>query len=311
MDVLHKQGKNFWKNVLRFIFFLIPIVIFYFLIRNIARDWNELRSYAINANYWIVFLSLLIFTLANLFVIWIWTSILRKFSVTFDFPTVFAIWTVSTLGKYIPGKGWQFLSIMLLGEKLGIGLEVVGTTSILAQLLMIIAGLFIAFPIVIDYLNSPVFGVFVILLFLLLYPPILNKILLYVSRKTGRKVVRIEMGIWQILLFTLLYAASWFLYGVAFSLLVKSVGLSQGVFSLFLTRVYISSYLLGLFAIFVPGGLGVREGVMAVLLSQIMDANVASFISVAARIVVTLSELSLTLIGFCILRKKKLLVFGR
>ncbi|RKY96922.1 MAG: hypothetical protein DRQ06_00155 [Candidatus Hydrothermota bacterium] len=295
------------KRLIRGLSLLVPLVIFYFLFRNIARDWHELRHYAIDADYRLVFLSFVGFTLSNVYVIWVWTRILKKFSVSFDFATVFSIWTVSTLGKYIPGKGWQFLSIMLLGEKVGISLEVAGTTSILAQILMIVSGVIIAFPIALKYLNAVAFWAIVAAMLLILYPPILNRILLFIARKSGRKAVRVDISPPGVIAFAVLYALSWFLYGISFSLLVKSVGIGGSIVDLYLVRVYISSYLIGLFALFVPGGLGVREGIMAVLLSQTMDGNLASFLSVIARIVVTLSELSLTLVGFYILRRKKLL----
>jgi hypothetical protein len=295
--------------ILRISFALIPLLILYFLFKNIISDWKEVKNYAVNTNYYLIMLSLLSFSLANSFMIWVWFQILKKFDIKVNFLTSLSIWSISSLGKYIPGKGWQFLGVMYLGEKLGINLEISGASSIMGQIITILTGVLIAFPLVEKYLNLWSLLILIPFILIFLYPPFLNRALLFLARKTGRKFYSFDIKIKEIIFFGLLYTLGWFIFGISFYFLIKSIEASWTFNIFYCTRIYIVSYLLGLFAIFVPGGIGVREGVMMILLKDTLPSYLASYISIIARIVVTIAELFLTLIGIYFLKRHNINIF--
>jgi uncharacterized membrane protein YbhN (UPF0104 family) len=85
---------------------------------------------------------------------------------------------------------------------------------------------------------------------------------------------------------------SWIAHGTAFWLLARGLGLpgslpiatALGVFSL--------GYVLGLLALFAPGGVGVREVVLIGLLTPALGAGGAVALTVASRILLTLTEVA-------------------
>jgi uncharacterized membrane protein YbhN (UPF0104 family) len=85
---------------------------------------------------------------------------------------------------------------------------------------------------------------------------------------------------------------SWVGHGTAFWLLSRGLGLpgtlpiatALGVFSL--------GYVLGLLALFAPGGVGVREVVLIGLLTPALGAGGAVALTVASRILLTLTEVA-------------------
>jgi uncharacterized membrane protein YbhN (UPF0104 family) len=83
---------------------------------------------------------------------------------------------------------------------------------------------------------------------------------------------------------------SWLAYGVAFWALARGVlgvnalplGTASGVFA--------AGYLVGLIAIFAPGGVGVREAVFLALLTPSLGTGGALAVSIASRVLLTATE---------------------
>jgi len=297
------------KRALKFLLLLIPVVIAYYLLKDIYRNWSLIKGYAVKTNYFYLLLSYLSFVVANLFMTGIWFILLKKLKAVINLPSAISIWAVSTLGKYIPGKGWQFVGIVYIAKKLGINYDVSITASLMGQILTIIAGLVISFSIIKTHV-APVFvTIFIAFSLIFIYPSFLNRVLDLLRKWTGKNIVHVNLTMKDTLLVTFLYLLGWLVFGLSFNLLLMSIipGWSFNIIQS--AKVYVSSYLVGLFAIFVPGGLGIREGVMAYLLAKSTPGYMASFISVLARLVVTAAELTLTAFGLVYLRQKGISVF--
>lgn len=243
------------------------------------------------------------FVIANIFMTGIWYILLKKLRARINLLSSIAIWSVSTLGKYIPGKGWQFVGIVYIAKMLGVDYEISVAASLIGQILAVVAGLIISFSILKTHV-PPVFVTFFIALSLLfIYPVFLNWLLRFFSKITGRSIKEISLSAKDTIFVTLLYFAGWLIFGIAFNFLTVSILPESGFNMIKAAKIFVSSYLLGLFAVFVPGGLGIREGVMAYLLGRNIPTYLASFISIYARLIVTLAELSLTLFGIFYLNK--------
>ncbi len=299
------------KNLLKLFILVLPAVIIYFLFRDIYRNWNEIKSYAVNINYAWLFVSYAGFIVANIFMTGIWYVLLRKMRAPIGLGASIAIWSVSILGKYIPGKGWQFVSIVYIARKLGVSYTKSVTASVMGQILAIIAGLIAGFSILKPYLPPVVMAVFLAGSLIFIYPDFLNRLLKILGKITGKDIVEIDLGMRDTLTVTFLYLLGWLVFGLSFNILIMSIFPDWGFKVFYSTKIFVSSYLMGLFAVFVPGGLGVREGVMAFLLGKSLPAYLASFISVLARLVATISELTLTVYGIYFLKKSGFEVFRK
>ena len=93
---------------------------------------------------------------------------------------------------------------------------------------------------------------------------------------------------------------AWLLYGLAFWLLaqgmipndVPDLPVAVGSFA--------AGYIVGLLALFAPGGLGVREGVLVVLLAPAIGAGPALVLSIGSRILMSVTEVLAALAGLAI-----------
>jgi uncharacterized membrane protein YbhN (UPF0104 family) len=99
--------------------------------------------------------------------------------------------------------------------------------------------------------------------------------------------------------------AGWVLYGVAFWMLaaglafdpMPSLPLSIGVFA--------SGYIVGLIAVFAPGGVVVREGVFVMLLEPALGVGAATMLAVGSRVLLTATEGAAALAALVLVKGKK------
>ena len=88
----------------------------------------------------------------------------------------------------------------------------------------------------------------------------------------------------------MLYLAAWAAYGASFWCFLRGVGLENLPFWQ-VAAASCGAYLAGFLALFAPGGLGVREGVLAVLLAPFMGPGIPAAVAVLSRLWMTIVEL--------------------
>ncbi len=132
------------KTLLRLIQFLLIGVIFYFLIRGLLANWSQVKDFDWKFDYYLLTLSVALQILTLLWLLKIWKSILRRTGSSVAYRKLFKAWFISNLGKYVPGKVWQFLGMLLLLESEGIPKMKTFSTGVLGQTLSVISGLLVS-----------------------------------------------------------------------------------------------------------------------------------------------------------------------
>ena len=96
----------------------------------------------------------------------------------------------------------------------------------------------------------------------------------------------------------LLYFLAYAYLGIAMYFLAKGIGMNMPFLNIFAIMSTISlSTLMGYLAFFSPGGLGVREGAMFVMLKQFSTVEVALILPLAARLLCVMADLLLGFVG--------------
>ncbi len=206
------------------------------------------------------------------------------------------------MGRYIPGKLWMFAGFVYLLKKENLDHIQYSSVMVFVQIAVILSSLFLAILLYGSKYIPFYYSLPLIILLLILYSmpsiylPFLKKIL-------KREIY--SPGIYDLILIFFLSMVVWFVYGASLVFLVKSFGgrinliEGAGMFSL--------SYISGLLAIFTPGGLGVREGVMSIMLKQTMP-SLSLKIPVYMRAINIIVEVIFFIIsytGFLIVRNNK------
>ena len=97
----------------------------------------------------------------------------------------------------------------------------------------------------------------------------------------------------QLLKVIFFYGLNFIIFGIAFLIFINSIYPVAVSNYLFITGTTGGAGLIGLFAIFVPAGLGVREGVMVFTLSFIIPPAIAAVIALTSRLWMTVGEVFL------------------
>jgi uncharacterized membrane protein YbhN (UPF0104 family) len=289
------------RIIVRILQIAVILVIFYFLLKGLVSNWNQVREYEWEFDYWLLGISSVL--IISLYLLWveIWRRILKRGGNILSFKKMFKIWFVSNLGRYLPGKVWSFLGMMYLLEKEGVAKGKGLSVAILAQALSVLSGLLVALLFLRYsyyqrfFAKTPAMTVVILLLImgivvLVFYPKLLEGIINLALRTFKKEEISLNFKPQDMFFYISLYSGSWFLFGFIFWVFIKSITPVSLDIYLSLTGAFAGSFTLGFLAIFAPGGIGVREGILVILLSNFFPTPVATLISLVSRVWITLAE---------------------
>lgn len=220
-------------------------------------------------------------------------------------------WFGSNLGRYIPGKVWQLSGLTVYLKARGHGAAAALSSSVLAQVLTLLTGLAAGSLVGVQLLartagSVPALVGLAVVLAVLAHPAVVRRTARLVgkwldeegARGEGRKGEREAAGSSVSGRHLLVAGGSmlgvWLLYGLGFWCLLRGlVGPAATPGPVVATGIFAASYLAGYLVFVAPGGLVVREGAMAALLTALapQPVAVAAAVAVTARIWVTAAEL--------------------
>jgi len=263
----------------------------------VARDFRKLSSYALGLDWPLVALSLCAVIAAYLVRFGVWTRLSAMMGL--HAPTLRAgrAYFLSVLGRYIPGKvGLTLVRIEAYRGSsadtviLATGIEMIAALA--AAFLLAFIGLASSpgsFP---SYLRwAPLVGL--VPLFAALTPAFMKRTANMLLRLAGRKEVgalppyRANVGL------VLLYTIPGFLHGLGLFFLLNAFAHIPAAHYLAVTGVYYAANLVGLLAVFAPGGLGVREGILFLVLPALVGKEIAIISAILMRLVTIAAELVL------------------
>jgi len=275
-----------WRRVAGFAFILIA---FSFLGYYVASNVGALRAQPWEVRPGLLLLSLAVHIAGLAWGVAVWQILLRLMGYRVSLGGLMRVWFVSGLGRYIPGKIWQFVGAAHLGNALGIPAGVTVTAlAVHAGFFLLAAGLTsiyllpAASPVVGGVLTSLRWGA--PLLLFLLHPAVIGGALRLFRRLSGR-ASEVWTASWRNSFGLLLLACiGWALTGVALYLFLLSLTPLPGSALPAVVAINALSFVLG-YAVFVaPAGLGAREVSLAALLALFVPAPVAALLAVAARL---------------------------
>jgi len=281
---------------------LIILVIFYFLIKNLISNWNQVKDFDWKFDYALLIISFVLQMMALFWLVKIWQRMLRHTGSSVSYLKLFKVWFFTNLGKYLPGKVWQFLGMIYMLEKEGVPKQSSFSTGVLAQAFSVISGLFIS----VLFLGADLYARFfsqkpglmlagvvlcVAILVVLCYPKTLEKIVNWGLRILKKEKISLDISIKDVIIYILSYSLSWLLFGLAFLIFVKAMTKADFNMYFTLTGAFAFSLNIGFLALFTPGGIGVREGILVFLLSSLFPLPVSTLISLLSRLWITVGEL--------------------
>ncbi|PIR97580.1 MAG: hypothetical protein COT91_00695 [Candidatus Doudnabacteria bacterium CG10_big_fil_rev_8_21_14_0_10_41_10] len=276
--------------------YLIPIVIFYFLFRSIGENFSLISDYDFDFKIFHLILSVIFVFFNSVLAAVILKYFFKHFGFYLSFLDMLRVYSLSQLAKYIPGGVWLYLlRFRFLNKR--VSKESFIAVSALENIVYVLSGLILAFFVslriftTIPQRAAALAMCLVILIFLFRvkwFYFFVDKAMKFFKSSGELNYQRIGRGPLFITLFG--STLNWILVGIGFFFFVSSfLQVNYGMLPWFVA-VFAASVTAGYIFIIAPGGLGVREGIMVLLLQSVFGLEVATVIAVATRLWAVVSE---------------------
>ncbi len=294
---------------------LIVLCIAFFFYRAFERNWASLQAQNITPNYVALVASAAMIVVLLLTGTYGWQLAINSLSEGRKLKFLESIATVNSSGltKYVPGRVWSYALQMYWLASLGVRMSLVLYSNLLNHLISliscVISGLLCLLWVVPPKLFWPLLAVLVLvvladLLGMLFHGPFFRWLLPLLGRLVRRDIQHIEFPFQLLLRLHAVHFVGAVLSGVCIYWMCLAIGYP-------ITRqetpLVVASALLaevaGTLALIVPGGLGVREGVMYLLLGGASNNLLALVLPVASRLITMVVDLLLGSVSFIALRR--------
>jgi hypothetical protein len=316
-----KSFKSLFKKAKPFLALSLLSLIGYFFYKQVKNNFIALDISSIHVNYGYITLGVLIVAICSGLNYLAWYLLISTYvDRQKGLPAMtFVIANISGMVKYLPGALWGYSAQAYLFYKLGIsktGIFNILTTFLLVSIssYALVSGIFWGLSwgfsgfILIGALLVYIFGIIIYFVYQGQIFSLMRRLWYVVTRRKMPESpgYYIKRQIRSSLLFVAIYIVSAFLFGVLAYVAGASIGIAIPTsFLPLLGAAFLIGELGGLVAIFIPGGIGVRESLFYLIVSPFLGGSTALFIPVIARGFTMFSEMFFGGVAMYILFKKK------
>lgn len=289
------MGRAAWRAAQ----WLLGLVVVGFAVRALVRNWDEFRSQPLAFAPRPLFLlasALLVWAMYGL-LIWAWRAMLASWGQELGVVAAARIWTVSSLGKYVPGKVWAIAGMALLAQQAGVAAWAATGSAVVLQVLAIGTGAAVVGltgSVALEAAHPGGRAALVALVVasgagvgLVLWPPAVRRLLRFARVPAEAAMAPRPEGVLGGIAAN---AVAWVGYGASLWLLTRGLLPEVRLELWTAVTVFTASYLAGFLALLAPGGLGVREALFILMLQRPVGIAAATALAVASRLLLTLTE---------------------
>lgn len=278
--------------------------------RSVRSYWDDIQAQPIvwTIRWELVVGSLIVTWAMYAALIWGWREVLHGWRQWIKAVDAARIWTISSLGKYIPGKVWAIAGMAMMAERNGVSGAAATGSAIIMQLVSMATGAVAALALtgtsLLERVPGGAYGAIALAIGALfcaiaLTSPSLTRRIGFIVRRPDA-VQPVEPASLAAAIFANLIA--WGGYGLALQLLALGTMPDVQLPWSMATGAFAASYLAGYLMLLLPGGLGVREGVLFVLLKDTIGPGNALALAAVSRLTLTVNELGAA-VPFLFLRR--------
>ena len=262
------------------------------------------------SSVFILLVSVFLITLNTVIAGIAWCMLLRDSNVQMSIWKVQVIVLLSQLAKYLPGNIGHYVGRVYLSKKQCIPVAVTINTMLMELIWLFFVGMclsLVALFLIIDigaissYVQYSMTQLIALAAILFITPWIiiagLRKLEPFIRRFTSAKVRISYPKPKSIVMLVFLYVICFFSIGFVLWLQAKYIYGDPEMSVISITTLFAIAWTAGYITPGAPGGLGVREAVMVIVLSQITSPGIAIGLSITFRITTTASDLLAFLIG--------------
>jgi hypothetical protein len=295
--VSDREGARRWLPWIERVAGLLVVA---FLALYLARNWSQVAAHPWRIDWPRLALATLCVLAAYSGFVLTWRRILGHLGGRLSVRDAHRIWYLGNLGRYVPGKVLQLAGTAYLARAKGVSPVLTVSASLTSQVFVLVAGLFVAAATLPELGAAATTDLSVLwtvglavaaLLVVVVLSPILDAIYRFALRLIRKSEYHASIPVRERIVLLAVSLLAWIALGTGFWLFVGAVTSLDAGAVIPLIGISAAGYVGGYLAVFVPGGLGVREGLYALLLAAYVPPPMAVAIAILCRLWLTACEL--------------------
>ncbi len=301
------------KNLRQYLGILVAGLLLFFFIKPFMQTHTQLKDVTLQIQWQLLIPAFVVLLLYRSLYTYPFSKLLSGIAqkrVTFQ--TAFTLFHLANITRYLPGRIWGVVRMLSLSQRFGLSKTAVGSSLTLHVGIETALGGLVVMSLLFSkaireiaqdvlenisghalLLTLAVIGIMAGVLFCI------PKVSIHMARFLKTLVPLLANShLWVSVLAS--HAMLWICQGLAFCLFVKSIAPVPWKDAGVLTAYYAFAWIVGFLSFLTPGGLGIREGLLGLLLANYMPAPKATLVALIARVWMLSVEIILAGIAFCI-----------
>lgn len=291
------------KTIYKLVLYVSLIFVFIELYRKGYFEIPEIQD------YFLFIISVLFIALGFVMQSYNWTMVLKDHRVKILFKDGLISNCQSVFMKYLPGKVMIIMGrAMYIADKGNVSISKVSSLSLYSQLLSLFSGGLFGLILLFndDVESSYKFLILLVEVFLIVFFLSFNffrKLFFIIGKLFKKRIIFPKISLLSTVKFIPFYILMWFVWGLSFYFLSASIYSESNIV---LSFIFPLCSVLGIAAIFAPGGIGVREGALSFLMILFgVPIKIAISISVFSRLWYLLGEAIIFLLSILVKKNTK------
>ena len=288
----------------------------WFFYKEFKENWESIRTLHLEMNWGYLVLGILMMIANYLCTTLSWHIGINYFDNhnKLKFTQSIALVNISQLGKYIPGKLWSYMiQIYWLASK-GVPKTTALYLNIVTTLLTILVSMLTGCLLLLmlpgwQHLRTEILiftGILLVINLVLYNKNFLKFFIEKFSKITGRKISFYQLSTSRIISMQLIYIAGSLFWALAGCFISLSIGFGlDSLRMLFISAAMLLGDVIGFLVLIAPGGLGVREGIMFLILKGAGIIQFALIFPIVVRLMSIVTDLIMGIVSVLIISRSK------
>lgn len=272
---------------------LLAAVVTLAVVVAIAKNWDEVSADLRRLSGWSITAAFLVGCLPPMLTVLAWRRLLADLGSPIHLAPAGGIFLVGQLGKYVPGSVWAIVAQAEMAARLHVPRQRTALTGLLNVGLAAVCGFIVglpALPLLLTRGSTASTGWAVLLavpvLVLVLWPRLLNRLIGFGLRLLRRPPLEHRLSGRAVVFVVVCFCLSWTFSGIAVYILSRGLAgpdTDQGRLVLSTVSGFALAAALSMFTVVLPAGVGLREGLLVLLLGPVISLPAAAAVVVVAR----------------------------
>ena len=295
---------------------LLAVVVVAAVSISVARNWSQVSADIGRVDAGTFALAAVLVCLPPLLTVLGWRILLADLGSPLHLAPAGGIFFVGQLGKYVPGAVWSIVAQAEMGARLHIPRARMAVVAFVSVAIAAICGLIVgvpALPLLITRNDQAATTGWVVLLAVpllavVLWPRLLNWGVATVLRVLRREPLEHGLSTRAVFSASALFIGAWVSSGLHVLVLARATATDYDAGQLTLATVsgFALASSLAMFSVVLPAGVGVREGLLVLILGPVTSTSAATAVVVISRFLTVAADVVFALLGWAYARSHHL-----